>query len=75
MSRNAYAMQILKFQNTNQIELAELREFDPKFLIPQMYYFLDNTELLRFLNNRLIPCGDVIQHDFTNITSDMICRY
>ncbi len=75
MTRNNFAMQIIEFQNTNQIPLSELREFDPKFLIPQMYYFLDNTELLNFLDNKLVPCGDIIKHDFTNITSDMICRY
>ena len=74
-TRNNFAMEIKKFQNTNKIPLAELREKFHKFLIPQMYYFLDGSELLEYLETNLLPNGDVVEHSFENITSDMICRY
>lgn len=40
-----------------------------------MYYFLDGSELLEYLETNLLPNGDVVEHSFENITSDMICRY
>lgn len=75
MTKNRFAMQIHQFQNTNTIPLAKLKEFDPKFLIPQMYYYLDNTKLLKHLEKKLIPQGEPIKHEFSTLTSDMVCCY
>ena len=75
MTRNKFAMQIKSFQDTNRIPLKKLQEFDPKFIIPQMYYFLDDSALLKFIENNLVPQGNLITHDFSTITSDMVCLY
>lgn len=53
-------MEIQKFQNTTSIELSEIRKKFPKFLIPQMYYYLDGLTLLDYLEEQLKPIGDPI---------------
>ena len=71
---NKYAMEINDFQNTNRIPLCTLRDELPHFIVPQMYYYIDDTFLLDYLQTRLHPVGKRITHDFTKITSDQICR-
>ena len=73
MKHYAVAMEIQKFQNTNQISLSNIRETFREFLIPQMYYYLDGTELLDYLENNLHPEGEPIIHEFNNISSELIC--
>lgn len=75
LSRNKYVMQIQEFQDTNRIPLSEIRKIEPSFIIPQMYYYLDGSNLLTYLENSLSPKGDPIKNTFDNITSDMVCRY
>ncbi|MBR6697675.1 MAG: hypothetical protein IKL73_05330 [Lachnospiraceae bacterium] len=75
MSRNKYAIQIKQFQDTNRIPLALIKEIEPTFVIPQMYYFIDESNLLSYLEQNLFPQGDLISNDFLEITSDMVCRY
>ena len=74
LKHHRYAMEILDFQNTNAISLNTLRKDVPGFVVPQMYYFIDNTDLLKYLNKNLKPMGDKITHDFDNVTSDQICK-
>lgn len=74
-TRNKFAMEIQCFQNTTQIPLVDLQEELSKFVIPQMYYFLDGTELLEYIEKNLITVGEPIFHSFENITSELICRY
>lgn len=74
LKNHRYAMEIKDFQNTNQISLYELREKLPRFIVPQMYYFIDDTELLDYLHKNLVPVGSLIQHDFSDIKSDQICK-
>lgn len=69
-----YAMEIKDFQNTNEISLYKLREELSRFVVPQMYYFIDDTELLDYLQKNLVLVGDLIQHDFSDIKSDQICK-
>lgn len=75
MKRYKVVMEIQRFQNTNQISLSKVRETFPGFLIPQMYYYLDGTELLDYLETNLQPKGEIIVHEFKNISSDLICRH
>ena len=43
-------MPVLSFQMTKEIELETLRKFNPNFVCPQMYYYLDNyPELFDFI--------------------------
>lgn len=67
------AMEITEFQNTNAIPLNKIKEVFPNFMIPQMYYYLENLPLLEYLEDNLIPVGKPVKHTFKNITSDMIC--
>lgn len=69
-----YAMEISRFDGTNAISLETLRQDIPGFVVPQMYYYIDNSELLRYLEKSLIFDGLVITHNFDNITSDLICK-
>lgn len=67
------AMEIKKFQNTNSISLNEIRKTFPNFVIPQMYYYLDNSLLLQYLEDNLRPIGVPIENKFENVKSDNIC--
>ena len=69
------AMEIQRFQNTSLIELMDLKTDFPNFLIPQMYYYLDDHPLLQYLENNLVPIGEPITHTFENIKSEQICVY
>lgn len=73
LKHHKVAMEIQKFQNTTSIELSEIRKEFPKFLIPQMYYYLDGLTLLDYLEEQLKPIGDPITHSFENIKSNQIC--
>ena len=68
-------IQILNFQNTNMIPLEQLRNDLPGFVVPQMYYYIEDSLLLEYLENNLKPEGELIKHSFENITSDMICTH
>lgn len=74
LQHHKYAMEITEFQNTNKISLEQLRIDLPGFVVPQMYYFIDDTPLLDYLEKNLNPCGEKIVHDFTYITSEQICK-
>ena len=68
-----YAMEITEFQETNSIGLEKLRVELTGFVVPQMYYFIDDSKLLIYLKKNLMPMGKKIFHDFSNISSDLIC--
>lgn len=74
LKHHQYAMEIKDFQNTNAISLYKLRDELSRFVVPQMYYFIDDSELLDYLQKNLIPVGDLIQHDFSDIKSNQICK-
>lgn len=73
LQHHKVAMEIQRFQNTSSITLAEIKKVFSNFLIPQMYYYLDDHPLLQFLEDNLEPIGQPITHTFENITSDQIC--
>lgn len=74
LERYIYAIEIKSFQNTNMITLEQLRLDLNRFIVPQMYYYIDNTELLKYLEANLVNVDDKIINDFSNITSEMICK-
>ena len=73
LKHHKVAMEIQKFQNTTSIELSEIRKEFPKFLITQMYYYLDGLPLLDYLEEQLKPLGEPITHSFDDIKSNQIC--
>ena len=75
MNHNKVVMQINEFYETNAIPLDILREDLDKFVVPQMYYYLDNTPLLEYIEKNISKTGLHIHNDFENITSDDVCRY
>lgn len=70
-----YAMEILEFTETTKISLADLREANIDFVVPQMYYYIDNKPVLKFFEDKLTITGRTIQHTFDIITSDIVCRH
>ena len=70
-----YAMEILEFTETIKIPLMDLREANIGFVVPQMYYYIDNRPILKFLEDKLTITGRTIQHTFDVITSDIVCRH
>lgn len=73
LKHHKVAMEIQKFQNTSSISLENIKKVFPDFLIPQMYYYLDDHPLLQYLKDNLEPIGEPITHTFENITSDQVC--
>ncbi len=69
-----YAMEISDFQNTTEVSLQNLRENIPGFVVPQMYYFIDDSYLLEYLKKTLKTEGKLISHDFSKIDSKQICK-
>ena len=50
LTRHTYAMPILSFQMTKEIDLETFRKFNRNFICPQMYYYLENyPELFEFI--------------------------
>lgn len=68
-----YAVPVLKFQPTNKISLNTLRTEVPSFVVPRMYYYIDNTELLTYLNKNLKPSCQALHHSFEIMDDDDIC--
>lgn len=73
MEHHRYVMEIQEFQDTTHISLSEIKQRFPDFLIPQMYYYLDDTELLSYLQKQMKPIGKNIVNDFTVVESTQIC--
>ena len=75
LTRHTYAMPVLSFQMTKEIELETLRKFNPNFVCPQMYYYLDNyPELFDFIWKNATDIGELHINSFVNIEKDEICR-
>lgn len=53
MKEHNYVMEIQDFQQTTEIPLSALRKDLDRFIIPQMYYFLDDTPLLKYIENNI----------------------
>lgn len=66
-------MQISRFQNTTSISLDRLRKERDCFIVPQMYYYLDGTDLLKYIQDNIEYIGEPIEHDFSCISSEQIC--
>lgn len=75
LKNHTYAMEIQRFQPTNSISLQQLRKDVANFVVPQMYYYIEETELLNYLEDNIVETGVAIEHDFSNITSSMICTH
>jgi predicted transcriptional regulator len=73
LQHHRYAIEILEFQETTLISLKTLRNDFDKFVVPQMYYYLDGTPLLCYLEKNLQYKYINIKHEFVNIASDKIC--
>ena len=75
LTRHTYAMPILSFQMTNEIDLETLRKFKSDFVCPQMYYYLEKyPELFEFIKNNATDVGELRCNSFENIAKEDICR-
>ena len=68
-----YAMEIDSFQETSQISLDDLRENIPGFIAPQMYIYLDGTELLEYIESNLKMTDLQVEHSFERIEACQVC--
>lgn len=74
LKKYKFAMEILSFQKTNMLSLEKIRNDLDKFVVPQMYYYIENSALLTYLEANLHPEGDIVEHHFDSISSNDICR-
>lgn len=74
LPQHKFGMEINRFENTNAIPLEQLRHDLSKFIVPQMYYFIEDSELLTYLEKNLVPDDKVVTHTYDGITSDKICK-
>lgn len=70
-----YAMEIDEFQETTEISLENLKRDIPGFYAPQMYIYLDGTELLEYIEKNVEMQYVNVSHEFKNIESSMVCVY
>ena len=68
-----WAMPILSFQKTSSISLEQLRRDLPGFIVPRMYYYIDDTDLLKYLESNLKPIGPLFENSFSHLSADDIC--
>lgn len=68
-----YAMEIDSFQETSQISLDDLRENISGFVAPQMYIYLDGTELLEYIESNLKMTDLQVEHSFERIEACQVC--
>ena len=68
-----YAIEIDSFQETSQISLDDLRENIPGFVAPQMYIYLDGTELLEYIESNLKMTDLQVEHSFERIEACQVC--
>ncbi len=68
-----YVMPIHTFQKTSRIPLEQLRIDIPNFIVPRMYYYIDNSDLLQYLERELIVLDKPIKHSFETILDCDIC--
>lgn len=73
MKSNRFVMPLKKFQFTTSIPLDKLRKDINNFIVPRMYYYIDDTDLLKYLKMNLIPIGEPIINDFSKLKDDDIC--
>lgn len=74
MEEHNCVMEIQEFQQTTEIPLAALRKDLDKFVVPQMYYYLDNTPLLKYIEDNIKNEGVHIVNDFTDVDKKFICN-
>lgn len=68
-----YAMEIDRFQETSQILLDDVRKNVPGFVAPQMYIYLDGTELLEYIESNLKMIDLQVEHSFERIEACQVC--
>ena len=62
-----------RFQETSQISLDDLRKNVPGFVAPQMYIYLDDTELLEYIESNLKMPDLQVEHSFERIEACQVC--
>lgn len=68
-----YAMEIDEFQETTEISLDDLRRDVLGFVAPQMYVYLDGTELVGYIEKNITKKSVRIKHSFDSIMSNEVC--
>lgn len=64
---------MLSFTKTVRIPLNQFRTDIKGFIVPRMYYYIDDSDLLNYLKVNLTPLEETYQNDFSFISDDDIC--
>jgi len=71
---NKVSMKIISYRDTSIMYRKEIEKEIGRFIVPQGFYYLDDTELLKELERKLI-LDDVKYNDETKfIATDHICK-
>lgn len=73
MSDCPFAMPLLRFQKTSVLHLEQIRKEYPTFIVPRMYYYIDDDPVLPYINPRLKLIGEPRIESIEEITDDDIC--
>lgn len=68
-----WAVPVLSFQKTTAISLDQLRNDLPGFVVPRMYYYIDGTDLHKYLLANLQAVSPLLINSFTVVSDDEIC--
>lgn len=68
-----YAIPMLSFTKTTRIPLKQLRTDIEGFIVPRMYYYIDDSDLLNYLKANLTSLEETHQNYFSFISDDDIC--
>lgn len=75
LKKRKYVMPIFSFQQTNYLDLEEIRKVFPDFVTPQMYYYLDTrNDLLQYFQSNIHTNGEKIVNCFDCVSDDDICK-
>ena len=74
LKMHKYVMEISEFHETTEIPLKKLGDEVDRFIIPQMYYYIDNTALLNYIENHLVYKDNHIVNSFDNVDIKYICN-
>lgn len=69
-----YVMPLMNFQKTSRISLSEIQKDIPGFVVPRMYYYLEeDSELYKYIQDNLVLEGNPINNTFEVVADADIC--
>lgn len=67
-----YAIPIISYQQTASVPICQIRKDIPRFVVPRMYYYLDN-QMIQYFESKCFPQGKCYFSDPSQISEKDIC--